>query len=900
MADPAIDPFAQYDTAAPANSNAPAAGPGLQVMSTPTAVGAVATQTVNGQTLAFNPQTGKYDIPTGGGGGTSGVMGPVAPAKTPVEVRSTPQNDPFAQYESAATAPAAATPTATPVSTAPTAAPPTTAPTTTPQTPPGVPPLHPFAQQELRNQPWYQPIYDAVQTLQGGAGAALHGATMGFDEIANALVPAIEKSLSKGIPFTQAYEEAVQEQSVPRRQFEALHPSAGSLLELAGGAVPAALGSPLYAAAPKGAGLLARGAMAARNAGVGAGTGAVAGFGGTEGGLAERVRGAETGAAVGAGLAVAAPLVTAPAAKLVAGIARPMSKPAGVVGNILNEVVAEGPPGAAPVKFEPSPIAGAPLDIAQASGNPELAQLADARNAANLPNQKRMTAEQANALIQRIPGGPGNNIAPESAAARGSRRFTAGVASGTRISNTEEKRVWNTPALEDKAMTSASSKEGVNNAILAIQRDHPGLDDVIENSPVLRGIVKDLVGMPGNVSANELNSIASRFKKASRDPNQNDNVRLVAQKLGGAAHDSLWNAPEVTGRPAQTIPGLPARVEMHAQPDGTVVPVHIAATPPTVIPEIKPIPGLVRDLNAARDFTKQEAQTFGHASFENIVARNSYGNQTVTPGTAANRFFDFTNGTETPGAIRDATSFLNDIKSEWLKLGLLGTKYDPASVAMAQTELKQGLREYISAKFLAGISNANTDMRGNQGIAMEKAADFLGNNRDMLRNTGIYTPAEMDAWKEVEDYSRMVARGRSLGKSIGSPTYTRLASDAKWLRVFMNPMMSSITGTALGAALGATVGDTSLGVILGGLEGGVAGGVGTTILRAMYNSSREKSLKLLDEAVNNPVIAADLMRRASAKVAFSQDTKRWLRSWLVGSGTEESTRAAQPALEPAQ
>ena len=604
MVDAAIDPFAQYDTTAPANSNTPTTGPGLQVTSTPTAVGAVATQTLNGQTLAFNPQTGKYDIPTAGGGGTSGSMGPVAPTKTPVEVKPTPQYDPFAQYDTGVTAPAAATPAATPVSTTPTTTAPTTAPTTTPQTPPGVPPLHPYAQQELRNQPWYQPIYDAVQTLQGGTGAVLHGATMGFDEIANALVPAIEKSLSKGIPFTQAYEEAVQEQSVPRRQFEALHPSAGTALELAGGAVPAALTSPLYAAAPKGAGLLARGVIAARNAVVGAGTGAVAGFGGTEGGLTERLEGAKTGAMVGAPLAVAAPLVTAPAAKLVTGIARPMTKPQRVVGDILNEVVAEGPPGAAPVKFEPSPIAGAPLDIAQASGNPELAQLVDARNAGNLPNLKRMTAEQTDALIQNIPGGPGNNIAPEAAATRGSRRFTAGVKSGTEISDTEEKRVWNTPALADQTMTSASSKKAVEDAILRIQGDHPGLDDVIGNSPVLRGVLKDLAGMPESVSANELNSIASRLKTIGRDPRQDDNVRLVAKQLGGAAHDGLWNAPEVTGRPAQTIPGLPARIEMHAQPDGTVVPVHIAATPPTVVPEIKPIPGLVRDLNAARNFTE--------------------------------------------------------------------------------------------------------------------------------------------------------------------------------------------------------------------------------------------------------------------------------------------------------
>jgi hypothetical protein len=819
--------------------------------------------------------------------------------------RAAPQApvDPFAIHETAA-APAAQPTTAAPgTAAAPSTAPAVVPPITTPQTPPGTPPLHPMLQQELHASPWYQPLSDAVQTLQGATDTVKHGLTAGFNEIIAPLLPAIEKSLSQGVPFTQAYDQAQQEQTLDRRQFEALHPAAGTALEMAGSALPATAEAKLFGMAAKGAGFGARAVMAARNVGAGATVGAVQGFGGTDGDLAARTQGAISGAETGGALSAVAPVATSLGAKVASGVLKPMKTSNRIVGDILNETVGDQPGLPSSVKFEPSPIPGAPLDVAQSSGNPELAQLVDTRQAGNLPLVKRMQAKQAQAMMEHIPGvqrnaqGEATNVAPESAAARGSERFTRGVQSGMTASRTEESRVWNTPALKDKNMSSESSKTSVADAIRRIADETPGLHDVLENSAAIRSILKDLDGMPDRVSANELNSIAGRLKTIGRDIHSDDNVRLVAKKLAGAAHEGLWNAPEVTGRLAQTIPGLPARTEMHAQADGTLVPVQIAATPPTVIPAVKPIPSLVKDLNAARAFTRGEAETFGHASFENIVGRNSFGNQTVTAGNAANRFFDFASGTERPGAIQDATRFLNDIKSEWLKLGQLGTKYDPASVSMAQNELKQGLREYISAKLLSGISSTATDLRGNQSISMAKAADFLANNRAMLRNTGIYTDAEMDAWKQVEDYARMVNRGSNLGRAVGSPTFTRLTSEAKWLNIFLHPIYSSIAGVSVGAALGALGGnEAGLGVLLGGLEGGGLGGVGSQIFRAMYNSTREKALAKLDEAISNPVIAADLMRRANAKIAISRDTKQWLRSWLVNAGTEESTRAQQPEL----
>ena len=883
MADPAADPFAQYDTAAPANSNTtPAAGPGLQVMSTPTGVGAVATQTINGQVFAFNPATGNYDIPSVGGGGTSGGMAPpatpVVPTRTPIEVTPTPQADPFAKYEK----------TAAPNQVAPTAV--------TPATPANVAAASPAVPQPTK-------MTGAVANVGAGTSEAVSGLLgLPVDTAAAAMnlgfkamgLPPIEKPFGGARSWNELFGlfGANPENVAPADETETLLRSAGR--GAASVALPGGVASRLVRAAAPGVAVAPALSTIAQGAGAGgAAAGAAGGVTGTLAGeavpepykpIAELV-----GNVVGGGVAGEVANASAAAGRGLVTIVRPSSQVDRLTGQILNEAAGNTAP-----NFEPSPISGAPLNIAQSSGSPELAGLVDTRNAANVAAMKRMQTAQNTAVIGEIPGTPGTNVAPEAAASRGSARFTGGVQSGTRISNTEEKRVWNTPALVDKSMSSGSSKRSVADAILRIQADTPGLDDAMNNSAVLRGVIKDLTAMSENVSANELNSIASRFKKIGRDPNQDDNVRLVAKKLAGAAHDGLWNAPEVTGRPMQTIPGLPARTEMHAQADGTVVPVQIAAQPPTVIPAVQPIPGLVRDLNKAREFTRKEAETFGHASFDNIVGRNSYGNQTVTPGTAANRFFDFANGTERPGAIRDAGKFLGDIKSEWLKLGQVGTQYDPVGVQLAQTELREGLREYVAAKFLSAVSTNNIDAAGQQMISMAKAADFLGNNRQMLERTGVYSPAEIDAWLRVKDYARMINRGDNLGRPINSATFTRLNSNRRWLDMFMPPLVGHAMGAAIGGALGGTighlVGEGALGAILGaGTEGG---GLGVAVLRRLYDAPRAKVMERLDEAISDPVIAKDLMQRAAPGTTFDPRTKAWIRGLLTLPGA--AAQAEQP------
>jgi hypothetical protein len=204
-------------------------------------------------------------------------------------------------------------------------------------------------------------------------------------------------------------------------------------------------------------------------------------------------------------------------------------------------------------------------------------------------------------------------------------------------------------------------------------------------------------------------------------------------------------------------------------------------------------------------------------------------------------------------------------------------------VQLAQTELKEGLREYIASRFLSTVSTNNIDAAGQQMISMAKAADFLGNNRQMLERTGVYTPAEIDAWLRVKDYARMINRGDNLGRPVNSATFTRLMSNKRWLDMFMPPLVGHVAGAGIGAALGGTIGNVvgegALGAILGaGTEGG---GLGTAVLRRIYDAPREKVMERLDEAISDPVIAKDLMQRAVRRVSFNPRTKVWIRGLLT-------------------
>lgn len=926
MADPAFDPFAAagWTSAPPAAAIAPPAAAPAAAPATndnPVPVTSPSGQWTGYTTPGFSvPDTGVAPSSTviDVSGARTGKAPPVkivpaTPPAAPVAVTPAPQSnaprstptEPFDAFKEAGwtTAPAAAGPA--PAGPAPVATGQATPPAAA--TPPAEP-MHPILQQELHNQPWYQPMKDAVQDVQGGAQEAVHHLTAGFDEIALPIPAAIQKSFTQGIPFSQAYDQAVAEQRVNRKQFEALYPQTSEAIGAAADMGPAFAASPLFGISKAGAGILPRAVNYARNIIAGAGAGAVSGFGMTEGDVGARLQGAEEGAAVGGAIPAVAPIITGPATavgKAVYRAATPNTQAALTAGKILNEAADEG---GGPATFRPSPIPGAPLDVGQSSGNAGLASLVDSRDAANQAAFKAKETAQNQAIIDHLPGPPraagtsASNVAPEQAATRGSARAVKGVEQLHAASDKEEKRLWNTPAMRAPSVSTQHSKDLVQQAVDRLKATTPGLHDAYEKSE-LAGVTRDLLAMPEKTSANELNSIASRYKAVLRSRTASGAEKAAARELIGAAEKGLWDAPEVAGRLATTVT-TPAHIEYHAQPDGTTVPVHIAAKT-TTTPAVKPIPGLVQDMNRARVFTKREAEVLGYNSFGAIMARNSFGNRTVVPGTAMNSFFDFANGVEKPGLIQNTDKFLNDIKASWLRLNQAGGQFDPAHIDMAKADIKEGLQQFITSKMLAATSSGNLDARGNQLVSAMKLSDWLGNNIDMLERTGAFSRPQMDAFRRVLDYARLLNQGNNLGKMKGAATYSRLTNEKKWLDLFMSPILGTVVHTGISAAAGAGIGTLfggpgvegfGLGAILGSIEGGV----GHQVLRGIYNTSRRRALEKLDEAVSDPVIARDLMQKATRAATFSPRTKAWIKSWMSLAPADATVSSQQPALEPAQ
>lgn len=575
------------------------------------------------------------------------------------------------------------------------------------------------------------------------------------------------------------------------------------------------------------------------------------------------------GAGVGSGVAA----VGNAAGRAGGSLFRRASVPDRVVGNVLLDTTGGKVP-----TFETAPTPGAPLNVAQASGNPELASLVDLRDAADVPAMKREVTGQNTALMNQAPrSGTSSLHALEVAAERASTAATGLVKKAERISNTEEKRVWNTPALTQPNVSTSTAKQMVAKEMVDMRANESGLALAIDDSGALRRTIGELTAMPDKAAANQINAISSRFRKIARDPSESSDVRLVAQRLGNRTQEGIWSAPEVAGVPAQHIP---ATTETHIMPDGHPEVVQIAARN---IPGTPADPILVRDLKAAREFTKREAETFGHASFDNILNRNSRGNETVVPGTALNRFFDFGSGSERPGAIKNVVRFMDDIRSEWMKLNNSDGTYDHAMVDQVRNDLKQNAQDFIIAKMLGRVAGTSIDMTGERVIQAAQLNKWLSTNKPMIERSGLFDANQLAALDAMQKTGEMIQRGRELGKPVNSATYTRLTGEKKWLDVFMGPLTAAVSGAAIGGILGATlghiVGEGPLGAILGA-ETAAGGGLGGAVLSRLYSAPREAVLKKLDEAIRNPEIAKDLMEKAASKRKMSAATKLWMRSFL--------------------
>lgn len=937
--------------------------------------------------------------------------------------------------------------------------------------------------QEVRNTPWYRPL---VENIKGAVGSLEHGMSLGLDEIVDPIIPAIVESQRTGKPFTQAYDEQVAKQRVPRTEFQAEHPAAATAITMAG-QVPAMVeASPLFGTAAPAASLASKAATLGRNVAASTGVGAGTGFTMTDGDLAARAHGAGEGAAIGAALG--------PVGDVVTGVGRAIGSPMKTIGPLINpdaagqrmagQVLRETAGTPAPA-MQSAPTPGVALNTPQASGNAGLASLLDTINAGDVPGMKAEQSAQNQGLLAAVPQSTAAATAggPEPAAAAASAKAESAVRAARDVIKTEERRVWNTPALTDpNGVSSQTAKDMVEAEVRRMQREEPGLADVLHD-PALMRVLKDLAHKPEKLAANQLNGISSRLRSIARDPNSPGDVKLVATRLANAVQEGIWNAPEVAGRapvqasqagappaPAQAPPSptqtaiaagkAPRRPETlvqfltrkggvqpdpdllaagaetyHHQAGGRLInkkgmTVHEAreaardegfplgdddhklrtavaeelsgrptyrtndasdvefwrhadqetadqerrmanghaaaaeaaaqagvrltpeaqehaasllAADPNMHPEeavrqavqeqedrelgqnaqrsamgqpgvplgahtpplgtqqlaegVPPNPQLVRDLKAARAFTQREHQIMGHAAFDNILRRNSQGNETGVTGTGMARFFDFANGVEKPGAISNVVKFLDDIRSEWLKLNnASGSQFDPATVAPVMQDLVVGTRDYIMSKMLSRVSGNELDMQGSRMINAAQMSKWIETNRNLLERAGVFTPSQLDALDKLGETGRMIQRGYSLGRSQGSPTFTRLQGN-KYLDAFLSPLVSTLTGMGIGGTLGAVFGEGSFGILFGAEQGYL----GSVLLNHLYAAPRAAALEWINKGIRDPAIATDLMRQATPKSAarFSPQTKQWLRAGLALQPAAQGARVFGVPGQPA-
>ena len=790
--------------------------------------------------------------------------------------------------------------------------PPAAAATTPPTTP-----------QPVQSKAWYQPIVSDVlnsdQYLKGLQTSMVHGATFGLDEILSPVPAAAAKSLMQGIPFSQAYDQVVQQQRAQRTQFENANPAASTAAEVVGGTAGAGVFNPLFRSVTAGAPLATRAAAAGQNILTGAALGAGTGFTSADGDVQQRLQGAESGGVVG-GVLSALPPVIGEAYRGVRNAIEPLVNPslAGqrTAGTILNEA-AEGP---FPT-MEPSPVPGLPLNVAQAAqgGNTGLARLVNTiSNDPSFPGGPAAHTAEQNAQNQAalsVVHGIAPNADAEAGAGKASTKVTRAVAGerdktapGGRqpgakpISDTEEKRLWNTPAMTKPTVSTDVSKKMMGDYLAKLKAERSGLYDQYEASS-LPAIVRDLMGKPEKISAKELNTIRSDLLTMSRDPKADDRVQKIAREMAKVAEDGLWKAPEVVGRGQFTEARRVPAPEWGSGALKTVAVNH---------PEIPPDPDIVRDLRAARAFTQREAEVLGHNSFDAILRRNGAGNDTVTPGTALNPFFDFKTGTARPGSIANVVKFLGDIKSSWMQLNAAqraGT-YDPAKIDPVMRDLVQGTRDFIMSKMLAQVSNSARDQAGELRTQAARISYWINTNTDMLRESGIFTSAQMDALNALGRAGEMMQRGIELGRGENSATFGRLMGKS-WIDSFLSPTIAGIAGRATGAIVGAALGhaasDSSLGFLLGA-EGGY---LGTDLFQRLYSAPKEQALEWLNRGIRDPRIAEDLVRTANAQTArrMSPATNRWLQSFLatvpasnvsrIGSADKASQIAPTAAAVPA-
>jgi hypothetical protein len=727
-------------------------------------------------------------------------------------------------------------------------------------------------------EPWQQALYDKVISIAGTTAGATHslthGLTQGLDEIAVPLPSAIYQSLSQGIPFAQAYEQAVQQMRAPRTAFEAAHPAAGTALEVVGGMPAMAAAGPLFGAAGEGASLLARGANAARSIATGTALGGATGFTMTDGGIAQRLEGAKQGAELAGGLGSAAE-VAAPVLKGLAGAAATGLRPAANVDRMAGQLLLERAGGTAPaMSSAPIPMS---LDVAQASNNPGLAAQARLVNqqepiGANLLRAgQNESVRQAATAPQMLPGAAGSvpRVVPAQLAesmhpAEASANVVKGMQDAYAVLKDNADRLWQRPSIATKVPDIDVLKHMVSNAIEHLPTR---LQNALAKSSDVMAALNDLQQMPAGATLPDINAIRSDILEASRSlPFSERFAKRAADKVAAVLLKAIEENPALKNDPAAW-----------------------------------------KDYVEARDSTRRMWGALEKPQFQNMLQAAGANRKGIDPGTVAGQMYNFAKGTEkTPGGLTAITDMLGDIERQWHALG--SADLDPAAAASARNALASANRDFIVNTWLDSALSNTRDVSSGQNTIMNKLSDWIDTNKGWLTRSGQFNQDQISLMENIKEAAVMAARTENLRGGPGSPTYELLKGD-RFVDAFLGPVLgraiSTGGGVALCASLTALFGENAIGGMIGAeltgaALGGGAGHAGQSLLQRLYEAPRQAIIDRIQEAVRNPQFAHDLMMKATTANAKKMNpaTGAFLRAALAMQPAGQAMRAYGPDDKP--
>jgi len=175
----------------------------------------------------------------------------------------------------------------------------------------------------------------------------------------------------------------------------------------------------------------------------------------------------------------------------------------------------------------------------------------------------------------------------------------------------------------------------------------------------------------------------------------------------------------------------------------------------------------------------------------------------------------------------------------------------------------QAARDAFAQRFMQSVETTTPSATGEHMISASKVTKFL-KDFDHVVKSRLFTQDQRDAIYKIRDATDLMERRvRSIPKG-GPDTAAKLMGNT-YLDVLIGPSGAKLFPFMLGGASAAAthlLGGTGVETVGTGLAGLLGGGyTHGKVMEALYGSSRENVLGLLDKALRNPQLASDLMQR---------------------------------------